>query len=117
MRRFFLVPLVAGLAGLGSAAQAQIPPEVAADVQCAVVVGFVPSGENVDPVAQQATAMYFIGKLAARGADYRALIPIALVNLTQAELAAAGERCGNELVALGNNLDAIGNQLQPSGSE
>ena len=106
-----IIPALAAFAVAGTA-QAQLTPEVASDVECVIVSGFVDGGEQTDTASQQASTMYFVGKLAARGVDYATLIVTAASLMTDAEVAAAGERCGNELIALGRNLDGIGAAMQ-----
>ncbi|MCA1748196.1 MAG: hypothetical protein LC634_01190 [Sphingomonadales bacterium] len=114
-----LIPFAAILTCLPASAAAQATPYFSAadhaDAECALLLFAVSQSPEMTESEGQLNgtmAIYFIGKLIGRGVDYEAVMLEDLDRFDRVDMAALGERCSEELIALGEDMQRFGAQVQ-----
>jgi hypothetical protein len=118
--RWRLILSAAALAGALAAPAAAQDATTTADVRCAVAaVALAGSAGSNATLQQQATmaALYFIGKLDGRtpNLDLEASIRAEMTKMSQPDMAAEAQRCGQQLMSRGQALQTIGEHFKAQG--
>lgn len=101
-----------------AAPQAPLDPAVEADIACvASLSAAIPQIPKEEQPAIAALVTYYVGRIDGRspGLDLKSALTRQFAGKTQAEfnkfVQSNGERCGNEMIALGARLQALGKSL------
>lgn len=119
--RWRLILSAAALAGGLAAPAAAQDAATTADLRCTIAaVALAGSAGGNATLQQQATmaALYFIGKLDGRtpNLDLEAGIRAEMAKMSQSEMGAEAQRCGQQLMGRGQALQTIGEHFKDLGS-